>query len=165
MGLTYAKFLLEHERTASSFIYWSKRELDRLLEIARGEVAGGAPLAQDPQFQARFARLKAEVLALEWSVMRVLAKEETGYSEAAAASVLKIRGSELQQEITMAQLDALGAKALRYFAPPDPPAPSPDWPDYAPGRTTVALITRAATIYGGAKQVQKNILAKLAFGL
>jgi alkylation response protein AidB-like acyl-CoA dehydrogenase len=165
MGWTYAKFLLEHERTASSFIYWSKRELDRLLEIARGEVADGAPLAQDPQFQARFARLKAELLALEWSVLRVLAKEDTGYPEAAAASVLKIRGSELQQEITMAQLDALGAKALRYFAPPDPPAPGPDWPDYAPGRTTVALITRAATIYGGAKQVQKNILAKLAFGL
>jgi hypothetical protein len=95
----------------------------------------------------------------------VLAKEETGYPEAAAASVLKIRGSELQQEITTAQLDALGMKALRYFAPPDPPAPGPDWPAYAPGRTTVALINRAATIYGGAKQVQKNILAKLAFGL
>jgi alkylation response protein AidB-like acyl-CoA dehydrogenase len=165
MGWTYAKFLLEHERTASSFIYWSKRELERLLEIARGEMQGGVPLAQDPQFQARFARLRAELLALEWSVLRVLAKEETGYPEAAAASVLKIRGSELQQEITMLQLDALGAKAVRYFPPPDPPAAGPDWPGYIPGRTTVALITRAATIYGGTKQVQKNILAKLAFGL
>jgi alkylation response protein AidB-like acyl-CoA dehydrogenase len=165
MGWTYAKFLLEHERTTSSFIYWNKRELDRLLDIARGEMEGGAPLAQSPQFQARFARLKAELLALEWSVLRVLAKEETGYPEAAAASVLKIRGSELQQEITMLQLDALGAKAMRYFPPPDPPAPSPDWPAYAAGRATVALISRAATIYGGTKQVQKNILAKLAFGL
>ncbi|CAN7191484.1 acyl-CoA dehydrogenase family protein [Phenylobacterium sp. LjRoot225] len=165
MGWTYAKFLLEHERTASSFIYWSKRELDRLLEIARGEIVEGAPLAEDPRFQARFAKLKADLLALEWSVLRVLAKEETGYPEAAAASVLKIRGSELQQEITTLQLDALGPKALRYFPPPHPPAPSAVWPDYAASRATVALITRAATIYGGTKQVQKNILAKLAYDL
>jgi len=81
--------------------------------------------------------------------------------------VLKIRGSELQQEITMLQVDALGAKALRFFdvAPAPPPAPTDVWADYAPGRTTVALINRAATIYGGSKQIQKNILAKLAFGL
>ena len=165
MGWTYAKFLLEHERTASAFIYWSKRELERLLEIARGEILDGAPLAEDPRFQARFAKLKADLLALEWSVRRVLAKEETGYPEAAAASVLKIRGSELQQEITTLQLDALGAKAVRCFTPPDPPAANAVWPDYAASRTTVALITRAATIYGGTKQVQKNILAKLAYGL
>ena len=140
-------------------------ELDRLLEIALSEVVSGAPLSQDPRFQARFAKLKSDLLALEWSVLRVLAKEETGYPEAAAASVLKIRGSELQQEITMLQVDALGLKAVRCFPPPDPPPPSAIWPDYAPSRTHVALITRAATIYGGAMQVQKNILAKLAFGL
>jgi alkylation response protein AidB-like acyl-CoA dehydrogenase len=165
MGWTYAKFLLEHERTTSSFIYWNKRELARLLELARGEVVEGRPVAEDPRFQARFAKLKADLTALEWSVLRVLAKEETGYPEAAAASVLKIRGSELQQEITTFQLDVLGAKAARYFPPPHPPAPNPIWPEHAVSRTTEALITRAATIYGGTKQVQKNILAKLAFGL
>lgn len=165
MGWTYAKFLLEHERTASSFIYWSKRELTRLLEIARGEIADGAPVAEDPRFQARFAKLKAELAALEWSVLRVLAKEDSGYPEAAAASVLKIRGSELQQEITGFQLDVLGPKAVRYFPPPEPPPSTAVWPEYAASRTTEALITRAATIYGGTKQVQKNILAKLAFGL
>ena len=66
----------------------------------------------------------------------------------------------------MLQLDALGAKSLRYYEPgPDAPAPSADWAEHVPGRTTIALITRAATIYGGTKQVQKNILAKLAYGL
>lgn len=166
MGWTYAKFLLEHERTTSSFIYWNKRELDRAKEIARGESVNGRRIADDPAFRARFARVEADLLALEWSVLRVLAREETGFPEAAAASVLKIRGSELQQEITMLQVDALGAKSLRYYEPsPQAPAPSADWPDYVAGRTTIALITRAATIYGGSKQVQKNILAKLAFGL
>ncbi|MET0246452.1 MAG: acyl-CoA dehydrogenase family protein [Sphingomonas sp.] len=167
MGWTYAKFLLEHERTTSSFIYWSKRELARAKDIARGEIRNGRPAAQDPAFRARFARLEADLLALEWSVLRVLAHEPLDVPESAAASVLKIRGSELQQEVTMLQLDLLGDKALRFFdvAPTPPPAPTDDWPEYVPGRTAVALINRAATIYGGSKQVQKNILSKLAFGI
>ena len=166
MGWSYAKFLLEHERTTSSVIYWSKRELDRAKQIARSESTGGRRACDDPAFRARFARVQADLLALEWSVLRVLAHEDIGFPEAAAASVLKIRGSELQQEITMLQVDALGAQSLRYFEPtPQAPAPSEIWPDYVPGRTTAALIARAATIYGGSKQVQKNILAKLAYGL
>jgi len=167
MGWTYAKFLLEHERTTSSFIYWSKRELARAKDIAMREQLGGRRLADDPAIRARFARLEADLIALEWSVLRVLGHESSETPEAAAASVLKIRGSELQQEVTMLQVDLLGAKSLRYFevAPALPPAPTLDWPDYVPGRTAVALISRAATIYGGTKQVQKNILAKLAFGL
>jgi len=167
MGWTYAKFLLEHERTTSSFIYWSKRELARAKDIAMREQLDGRRLADDPAIRARFARLEADLLALEWSVLRVLGHEPFEAPEAAAASVLKIRGSELQQEVTMLQVDLLGAKSLRYFevAPALPPAPTVDWPDYVPGRTAVALINRAATIYGGTKQVQKNILAKLAFGL
>ena len=166
MGWTYAKFLLEHERTTSSFIYWNKRELDRAKEIATAERRGGRRVAEDPVFRARFARIEADLIALEWSVLRVLAHEESAYPEAAAASVLKIRGSELQQAITELQVDALGARALRYYEPgPAAPTPSELWPDYVAGRTTVALITRAATIYGGTKQVQKNILAKLAYGV
>ncbi|WP_336971808.1 acyl-CoA dehydrogenase family protein [Sphingobium aromaticiconvertens] len=167
MGWTYAKFLLEHERTTSSFIYWSKRELARAKDIARGEQLNGRPVADDPAIRARFARIEADLLALEWSVLRVLAHEEFDVPEAAAASVLKIRGSELQQEVTMLQCDLLGAKALRFFevAPTPPPPATDNWPDYVPGRTTVALINRAATIYGGSKQIQKNIVAKLAFGL
>jgi alkylation response protein AidB-like acyl-CoA dehydrogenase len=165
MGWTYAKFLLEHERTTSSFIYWNKREFARAKEIARGETVDGRRIADLPEYRARFARIEADLLALEWSVLRVLAKEESAWPEAAAASVLKIRGSELQQDITLLQVDALGARSARYYEPsPDAPTPSALWPDYVAGRTTVALITRAATIYGGTKQVQKNILAKLAFG-
>jgi alkylation response protein AidB-like acyl-CoA dehydrogenase len=166
MGWTYAKFLLEHERTTSSFIYWSKRELDRAKEIARSESVGGRRICDDPAFRARFARIEADLIALEWSVRRVLAHEENAFPEAAAASVLKIRGSELQQEITMLQVDVLGAKSLRYYPPSSTGStPSEIWPDYVAGRTAIALISRAATIYGGTKQVQKNILAKLAYGL
>jgi hypothetical protein len=83
------------------------------------------------------------------------------------ASTLKIRGSELQQQVTELQTDLLGARALRDIRMEDPPisATGAPWPNYVPGRMSTTLHTRAVTIYGGAKEVQKNIIARLAFGL
>jgi len=166
MGWTYAKFLLDNERTTSSFIYWNKRELARAKAIARAEALDGTPLAELPQFQTRIARLDAEVSALEWSVLRVLAKEEFSYHLTAVASVLKVVGSKLQQSITELEVDLLGARSMRFFPIELSRRTSePLWPDHVAGRTAVALGNRASTIFGGTLQVQKNILAKLAFGL
>ena len=167
-GWSYAKYLLEHERTTSSFIFWSKRELARARRIAEAERAGGQPLIEQPQIAARLARLQADLLGLEWSVLRVLAEDTTGGSLSVAASILKVRGSDLQQAVTELQVDLLGARAIRYYQPDheaEAPQPSAEWPRHVAGRTAVMQITRAATIYGGSKQVQKNILAKLAFQL
>jgi alkylation response protein AidB-like acyl-CoA dehydrogenase len=165
-GWSYAKFLLDHERTTSAFIFWTKRELRRAKRIAEIEREDGQPLTERPAWRARIARLEADVLALEWSVLRVLAKENTIWSADIAASALKVRGSELQQEVTQLSADMLGDRGLRYFDPePQPRQASAAWPDYVSGRTSIAMITRASTIYGGTKQVQKNILAKSAFGL
>jgi alkylation response protein AidB-like acyl-CoA dehydrogenase len=166
-GWSYAKFLLDNERTTSSFIYFNKRELRRTKEMARRETLNGTPLAELPQFQSRIARLEAEVAALEWSVLRTLAEESFAYDETAVASILKVAGSKLQQAITELQVDLLGAQAVRFF-PVERAERGPVealWPDYAPGRTASALGLRASTIYGGTLQVQKNIIAKLAFGL
>jgi alkylation response protein AidB-like acyl-CoA dehydrogenase len=169
-GWTYAKFLLEHERTASAFIFWSKRELRRAKEMAetlRDE--RGAPLAQTPHFRERLLRAEADLLALEWSVLRVLAGESVRADLGAVCSGLKVRGSQLQQVVTRLQIDLLGARALRYFPFEDIPRGSfPDnalWPEVVPGRVASYLGTRASTIYGGALQVQKSIIAKTAFGL
>ena len=163
-GWTYAKFLLEHERTTSSFIYWSKREFARAKTIAASLTRHGVPVGDLPAYRARLAHLEAELIALEWSVLRVLAGEPGPYPAAAAASVLKIRGSEIQQSVVQLQVDMLGVLSARDFPPTEtPPEPSPLWPHGVAGRTSVALILRAATIYGGTKQVQKNILARLAF--
>jgi alkylation response protein AidB-like acyl-CoA dehydrogenase len=165
-GWSYAKFLLDHERTTSAFIFWTKRELRRAKRIAEIELEDGQPLAVRPAWRARVARIEADVLALEWSVLRVLAKEATVWSADIAASALKVRGSELQQEVTQLSADMLGLRGLRYFDPePTLRDASAQWPDYVPGRTSIALMTLASTIYGGTKQVQKNILAKSAFGL
>jgi alkylation response protein AidB-like acyl-CoA dehydrogenase len=169
-GWNYTKFLLEHERTSSAFIYFSKRELQRAKEIARSEMSNGVPLIELPEFANRIVRVEMDLLALEWSVLRLLANEKTAYHQTAIASALKVRGSELQQRVTELQTDLLGAKALRHIRWIDDPvigdpAQARLWPGYVPGRMSTTLHTRAVTIYGGAKEVQKNIIAKLAFDL
>lgn len=165
-GWNYTKFLLEHERTSSAFIYFSKRELQRAKEIARRERLDGAPLIESPEFAHQIARLEMDILALEWSVLRLLANEKNPYDQTAIASALKIRGSEIQQRVTELQTDLLGARALRSIRRDDPlPEGASPWPEYVPGRMSATMHTRAVTIYGGAKEVQKNIIAKLAFGL
>ncbi len=165
MGWTYAKKLLDNERTTSSFVHFNKRELRRAKELAQCESENGRPLAEDPVFRNRIARLDAQVSALQWSVLRVLANEATRYGATAAASTLKITGARLQQAITELQVDLLGARSIRFYDPYATEYESNDrWPAYVPGRSSAALIARAATIYGGTEQVQKNILSKIAFG-
>ena len=168
-GWSYGKFLLDNERTMSSFIYWNIRELRKAKEIAQCETIDGLPLAKLPTFRTRLAQAEAQVLALEWSVLRVLAKEDRPYSMSVIASALKLRGSELQQLITELQVDLHGARSRRFYPPKESEqhhAPDdPLWPDYVPGKTGIALITRAASIYGGSRQVQRNLIAKHAFGL
>jgi alkylation response protein AidB-like acyl-CoA dehydrogenase len=168
-GWSYAKFLLDHERTASSFIYWSKREFQKLKNVARHERLDGIPLIETPLFRSRLVEVECELYALEWSVLRVLADEQFQYPASAVASVLKVHGSRLQQRITDLATEALGRRALRFFEY-EPMVrgeyiPSEIWPAYVHGRTALYLHQRAATVYGGAVQVQKNIIAKVAFGL
>lgn len=165
-GWTYAKFLLDHERTTSSFIFFNKREIARARAIAETEAEDGRPLIENPVCRAQLIRLEAEVTALEWSVLRELSHEEFKYHPTAAASTLKIAGSRLQQMISELEVDMLGVRATRKFPfelvdRPDAPL----WPDYTENVTPRALIMRASTIYGGTLQVQKGIIAKLAFDL
>jgi alkylation response protein AidB-like acyl-CoA dehydrogenase len=170
MGWTYAKYLLEKERTTSAFLYFNKRELEKAREIARGQKRNGVPLIEIPGFARKLARVEVDVLALEYSVLRVLSAEESGGKNLdAVVSALKLRGSALQQRVTDLQVEALGLHALRSWGHGEGESVEADratrWPAFVPGRTAAALIARASTIYGGSQEVQKNIIAKLAFGL
>ena len=169
-GWTHAKFLLDHERTSSAFIYFSRHWLERAREIARCERQDGVPLLEVPSFARRLARAEIDLEALEFSVLRVLTEEKFTWHDTAVASALKVRGSELQQRILALALDALGPRGLRQVDGLHDPllgdAPQSEaWPHYVPGVSSCQLQTRAVTIYGGAKEIQKNIIAKLAFDL
>jgi alkylation response protein AidB-like acyl-CoA dehydrogenase len=168
LGWTYAKYLLEKERTASAFLYFNKRELQRAKEIAAEEMVDGVRLIDTPEFSRKIAEVEADLLALEWSVLRILAEEKSERNLDAVVSALKISGSEMQQRVTQLQIDALGPRAMRFDdhgAQDDASRIDPNWPDYVGGRASGYLIARASTVYGGAREVQKNIIAKLAFGL
>lgn len=163
-GWSYAKFLLERERTTSAFLYFNKRELERARELARRERIDGVPVIEAPEFRRKLAEIEADVLALEWSVLRILWNEHNKYDINAVVSALKQRGSTLQQRITELQMEALGDKALRFFVNEDV-HDDPLWPSWVPGRCKTYFQHRASTIYGGTQEVQKNIIAKVAFGL
>jgi alkylation response protein AidB-like acyl-CoA dehydrogenase len=168
LGWTYAKYLLEKERTASAYVYFNRRQLERAKAIAREIRSGGGRLIDELPFALKVARVEADLLALEWSVLRILAGEPNRYNLDAVVSALKIRGSEMQQRVTELQIDALGALSARHFERDDPAIDAPErcanWPEYSIGPSSLFLFERATTIYGGAREVQKNIIAKLQFG-
>lgn len=167
-GWDQARFLLGNERTSSADLYKAFADLARIRDIASREQRRGRPLIADPSFARQLAALEAEVRALEWSVLRVMAQAPSDHPIGAAASVLKVRGSELQQRLTELAGDALGPRALREYTREQAFADGGGdalWHDAVAGVSADQMYLRAVTIFGGAKEVQKNIISKLAFGL
>jgi alkylation response protein AidB-like acyl-CoA dehydrogenase len=168
-GWTQAKFLLSNERTSSAELPKAMLDLSRVREVAGQQIKNGRPLIEDRQFALKLAQLEAEVGALEWAVLRVMHNAPSRYSIDARASVLKVVGSELQHKIADLAVEALGQDSLREFVAPEAfDLSDPEdarWPDIARGVSGDLLYMRASTIFGGAREVQKNILAKIAFGL
>lgn len=167
-GWTYAKYLLEKERTTSAFLYFNKRILQKAKALARETRVAGPSLLQTAEFARKVARIEADLAGLEYSVLRVLAEEKFAHPLNGVVSALKIRGSLLQQRITDLHSEAMGAKSLRFLLRGDSriagAVASGRWPELGVGATSMFMQTRASTIYGGALEVQKNIIAKSVFG-
>ena len=167
-GWHYAKTLLGHERTASAEIYWSRNEIEKIKEIALLESQNGKSLLSSMVYRHKLIRLELELRALEYSVLRMLSSEENKFPAAAISSALKVRGAELMQRISDFEIELLGPKATRYFPAFRMASAAPNeaaWPHYTLGKAGSQLTLRAATVFGGAREIQKNIIAKTAFGL
>ncbi|MCF8199761.1 MAG: acyl-CoA dehydrogenase family protein [Sulfuritalea sp.] len=170
-GWTYAKFLLGHERTGIAGVGRSKRELKKLKAIAKKEVANGKPLIEDQRFRDRIAQLELEIMALEITNLRVISAEgkEKG-APRPEASILKIKGSEIQQLLTELQMQALGHYALPYIEDGLNDAWQGDplmdaYADYAAPLSGHYFNVRKTTIYGGSNEIQKNIISQMILGL
>lgn len=166
-GWTYAKRLLGHERLMIADVPRSKRLLARLKVIAANEQSGGRPLIEDSRFADRVAALEIELLALEYTTLRFITATDAGDQPGPEVSLLKIRGSEIQQAITEATLEALGHHALP-FAPEaliDGWNEDPIGPDYAASVAPRYFNARKISIYSGSNEIQKNIMAKHLLGL
>jgi alkylation response protein AidB-like acyl-CoA dehydrogenase len=171
-GWTYAKFLLNHERANNAGVGTCKRALKKLKQIAREQVANGRPLIEDPRFRDRIAQVELELMALEITNLRVLSsmvneKQALGPE----VSVLKIKGSEIQQQIAELQMHALGHDALPYLHEAldanwsVDPLMGEHYRPYAPPLSGQYFNLRKTTIYAGSSEVQKNIISRHILGL
>lgn len=163
-GWSYAKHLLDLERAFSAEWPRNKRNLERLRAIAGQERANGQRLIDTAGFAARLAQLDVDLAALEWLSMRALHERKGGASALPVGSLLKVRGSELLQKIGAMQVEALGDHGAYFYADPhgapDEAALWPPGPAYAPGVVTDFMYRRATTIYGGANEIQRTIIAR-----
>jgi pimeloyl-CoA dehydrogenase large subunit len=169
-GWDYAKFLLSNERNGIARVGVSKARLAKIRRLAEIPAYGDAPKMDDPAFRMKLAAVEVELKALEMTQMRVIAaaqKAPKGKPNP-MSSVLKIKGSEIQQATTELLMDVVGPYALP-FEPEredgerwnEPPI-GPDW------AATIAptyFNTRKVSIYGGSNEIQRGIIAKAILGL
>ena len=161
-GWTYAKALLAHERTAIAGVADSKREIRLLKETAGRELNNGRPLMEQPDFQRRLAAVETELMALEYTELRVLASVSAGGSPGAESSILKIKGTEIQQALQTLLMDVAGLYGGVHGTDLSPEEIGHDFGNKA---RINYMYGRASTIYGGSNEVQKNIIAKAILGL
>ena len=167
-GWDYAKFLLGNERTGIARVGVSKARLARIRALAALERVGDTRLIDDRRFREKLAAVEIQLKALEMTQLRVVADErrrERGKPNP-ASSILKIKGSELQQATTELMLDVVGPYALPYVA-------EDEWdgrnepsigPEYAAEAAPTYFNWRKISIYGGSNEIQRNIVAKAILG-
>jgi alkylation response protein AidB-like acyl-CoA dehydrogenase len=160
-GWTCAKFLLANERLGIAEVPASKRGVRSLMQLAVDS------MRDDPSLREKIADVDLQVQALEMSELRALSTMQLGGAPGPEASILKVRGSEIQQRIAELAMEAVG----EYAAPYQPGMlfqdtnETPVGPDHAPPAAPRYFNMRKTTIYGGSTEVQKNIVSKAILGL
>jgi len=161
-GWTYAKALLAHERTGMAEVADSKRMLRTLQQRATEEVNGGQAMINDPVFQLRLSDIEMELMALEYTELRVFASMAGGGMPGPESSLLKIKGTEISQAIHELQLQLAGSYGGALQGSLTGEELGHDYAGEARGKY---MYGRAATIYGGSNEVQRNVIAKAVLGL
>ena len=157
-GWSYGKVLLDRERGVTAATTLRLRQQLRgaraATEAARIQTES---MAHDPLVVDRLAQLEIEVMAVEGMVMRTMAEAASGEDSGPRASMIKVRWSELLQQITEFWVEVMGYDAARFG--PLGAAPTEPWPMMG------MLYSRVTSIYGGANEIQRNIIARRVLGL
>ena len=153
-GWQCARFLLSNERTGFAEVARSARALERLRTLAGSIPSGWSSLLADPHFRRRITEAEVELAALDCAERRMLGGELDGAAQEAWPSLLKIRGSELQQLITELNLEA----HLQL------PAWEPDRDRRIAVARSTYLNMRKTSIYGGSNEIQRNLIARALLG-
>ena len=166
-GWTYAKYLLGHERTNIAAVGYAKRELNFLKKIAIEQRKNGLSLLDDPIFSAKVASLEIELMALEMTVLRVISMDSAQRGPGPEASMLKVKGTEVQQALTELMLEAIGPYGMPFepaFLSGAQEHSQTDTDDLAP-LASYYFNYRKTSIYGGSNEIQKNIITQMILGL
>jgi alkylation response protein AidB-like acyl-CoA dehydrogenase len=166
-GWTCAKYLLTYERTNIAGVGFSVAALARLKRIAATQTRNGKPLSEDPSFAARLARVEIDLENMKTTNLRVIAAVAGGGVPGAESSMLKIRGTEIRQEITSLARRAMGVHARPFSQDMlDADYQGPTFgPDFAPAASAQYFNNRKLSIFGGSNEIQKNIISKMILGL
>ena len=165
-GWDYAKFLLGNERTGIARVGVSKARIRRIKQLAALERVGDRPLLEEPHFREKVAAVEIELKALEITQLRIVAderKRERGKPNP-ASSILKLKGSELQQATTELLMDVVGPYVLPYDDSEEGSNEPPIGPDFAAEAAPTYFNWRKTSIYGGSNEIQRNIVAKAILG-
>lgn len=165
-GWTYAKYLLEFERGGGSYAPGLHKSLSKVKRIASEQDSGGAKLIDDPSFITKILDVETQITALEFTELRIHAALSSGENPGPESSLMKARGSELQQEIAGLVMEAIGHYASPYiantFLQSNDGTPGPD---YAAPSSAYYFNVRKTSIYAGSNEIQRNIMAKAVLGL
>ena len=167
-GWDCAKFLLGNERMSIARVGTSKQRIRRIKELAALEKDGDRTFLDNPRFREKLAALEVELKALEITQLRVVANASRhGNKPDPVSSVLKIKGSELQQATTELLMEVAGPYILPFE--PEQAGELPNEPPVGPDWASVVAPTyfnwRKVSIYGGSNEIQKTIIAKAILGL
>ncbi|AYM97707.1 pimeloyl-CoA dehydrogenase large subunit [Acidovorax sp. 1608163] len=166
-GWTYAKYLLTYERTGIAGVGFCIAALAKLKVIAAKVIKNGKPLDQDPLFAARMAQVEIDLENMKTTNLRVIAAVAGGGVPGAESSMLKIRGTEIRQEILSLIRRAMGPYALPFIeeAQYEGYADEPVGPKEAATAAANYFNYRKLSIFGGSNEIQKNIISKMILGL
>ncbi|GGH53195.1 hypothetical protein GCM10010975_08570 [Comamonas phosphati] len=166
-GWTYAKYLLTYERTNIAGVGFSVASLEKLKVVADRVQCNGKPLSQDPLFAARLAKVEIDLENMKTTNLRVIAAVAGGGVPGAESSMLKIKGTEIRQELLSLTRRAMGP----YAAPFIEEALHAGYGEPAIGDEAAAAAAasyfnyRKLSIFGGSNEIQKNIISKMILGL
>ncbi len=160
-GWTVAKYLLGHERMNTARIGASRRELAKLKQFAARQMKDGKPLLDDPRFRDKVSRVEIELIALAVTNLRFLDRLRGGGALGADVSLLKIKGTEIQQALTELMMQAAGPLAAA-LTPMDL---GDGFDEFIAALAPRYCNFRKTSIYAGSNEIQRNIIAKLSLGL
>ncbi|WP_373002436.1 acyl-CoA dehydrogenase family protein [Hyphomonas sp.] len=166
-GWTCAKFLLAHERSGIAGVARSKRGVEKLRAIASEELVDGKPLIQSGDFARKISQLEIDLTTLEFTELRTLAAESAGKGPGPESSILKIKGTEIQQRLTELTLEAVGNYGAPYTAGMETDGSNERGvgPDHSNFTAETYFNMRKTSIYGGSNEIQRNIISKMILGL